>query len=228
MNQRSFAFNCRAREATSIIEFWRRWHMSLSAFLRDYLYIPLGGSRNGPLQRYRNLFLTMLIGGIWHGAGWTFIAWGALHGLLLTVNHLWRELPLNQGNPWFPRWIHSVGFGILTFIAVVITWVLFRAQSLDQALGLLMAMVGIAASPISFSSVISGHLLVMSPMDSKLLAQLIFGGLLWVWLLPNSNGIKFLQNGNAALIAQIVLTSFVLFFSINQFGSYSPFLYYQF
>ncbi len=78
-------------KATNIIEFWRRWHMTLSAFLRDYLYIALGGNRAGRLMRYRNLMLTMLLGGLWHGAGWTLVAWGALHGLYLSVNHAWRH-----------------------------------------------------------------------------------------------------------------------------------------
>ena len=79
-------------KSTSIIEFWRRWHMTLSRFLRDYLYIPLGGNRRGPSRRYVNLFLTMLLGGLWHGAGWTFVAWGALHGAYLAVNHAWTAL----------------------------------------------------------------------------------------------------------------------------------------
>ena len=79
-------------KSTGIVDFWRRWHISLGAWLRDFLYIPLGGSRAGRLRQYRNLFLTMLIGGAWHGAGWTFILWGALHGLMLTVNHWFRSL----------------------------------------------------------------------------------------------------------------------------------------
>jgi len=78
-------------KATNIIEFWRRWHISLSRFLRDYVYIPLGRNRNGSVKRYQYLLITMLIGGLWHGAGWTFIAWGALHGSYLVVNHLWRS-----------------------------------------------------------------------------------------------------------------------------------------
>jgi alginate O-acetyltransferase complex protein AlgI len=77
-------------KSTNIIEFWRRWHISLSNFLRDYLYVPLGGNRKGPARRYLNLFLTMLLGGLWHGAAWTFVIWGALHGLFLMVNHLWN------------------------------------------------------------------------------------------------------------------------------------------
>ena len=81
-------------KATNIIEFWRRWHITLSRFLRDYLYIPLGGNRHGPLRRYANLLVTMLLGGFWHGAGWTFVVWGALHGCYLAINHVWRAIRL--------------------------------------------------------------------------------------------------------------------------------------
>jgi len=81
-------------KATSIIDFWRRWHISLSSFLRDYLYIPLGGNRKGPLRRYINLMITMLLGGLWHGASWGFVLWGGLHGLYLMVNHFWQQRPL--------------------------------------------------------------------------------------------------------------------------------------
>jgi alginate O-acetyltransferase complex protein AlgI len=76
--------------ATSIIDFWRRWHMTLSRFLRDYLYIPLGGGRHGHAHRYVNVVITMFLGGLWHGAGWTFVAWGGLHGMYLVANHGWR------------------------------------------------------------------------------------------------------------------------------------------
>ena len=86
-------------KAVSIIEFWRRWHMTLSRFLRDYLYIPLGGNRHGTVRRYVNLLLTMLIGGLWHGAGWNFMLWGGLHGLYLAVNHLWRALVGERHRP---------------------------------------------------------------------------------------------------------------------------------
>ena len=77
-------------KATSIIDFWRRWHMTLSQFLRDYLYIPLGGNRHGRVLRYVNLMITMLLGGLWHGAAWTFVVWGALHGAYLCINHAWN------------------------------------------------------------------------------------------------------------------------------------------
>src|SRR6516225_9264244 len=77
-------------QATSIIDFWRRWHITLSRFLRDYLYIPLGGNRHGEFRRYVNLLTTMLLGGLWHGANWTFVIWGAIHGAGLAINHAWR------------------------------------------------------------------------------------------------------------------------------------------
>jgi alginate O-acetyltransferase complex protein AlgI len=131
-------------KATSIIDFWRRWHMTLSRFLRDYLYIALGGNRNGRWQRYRNLFLTMLLGGIWHGAGWTFVLWGALHGVMLTLNHGWhavRDRWLPQAA--FTRWWYRAVAWALTFAGVVVGWVLFRADSLDTAGRVLAGMVGL-------------------------------------------------------------------------------------
>lgn len=128
-------------KASSIIDFWRRWHITLSRFLRDYLYIPLGGSRKGALRRYLNLMITMLLGGLWHGAGWTFIVWGGLHGLYLTINHLWRNIKEQFGcvNDGFFSKLSST---ILTFWAVVVGWVFFRADSFDSAIILLNGMIG--------------------------------------------------------------------------------------
>ncbi len=126
-------------KARNIIDFWRRWHITLSTFLRDYLYIPLGGSRRGPKRRYVNLFLTMLLGGIWHGAGWTFVVWGALHGSYLMVNHAWRAVceKWRIGGSG-PLW--TAGYWLLTFLAVVVAWVYFRAPSLATANAILGAM----------------------------------------------------------------------------------------
>lgn len=129
-------------KATSIIDFWRRWHISLSTFLRDYLYVPLGGNRHGKTRRYLNLMATMLLGGLWHGAGWTFIIWGGLHGFYLMLNHGWREWKTRRG--WndggrLARWCS----GTLTFVAVVIAWVFFRAESLPAAHTMLQGMSGL-------------------------------------------------------------------------------------
>jgi alginate O-acetyltransferase complex protein AlgI len=118
-------------KATSIIDFWRRWHMTLSQFLRDYLYIPLGGNRHGRTLRYVNLMTTMLLGGLWHGAAWTFVVWGALHGGYLCVNHAWS----NYGPavaPRFARATNAAAF-VLTFVSVVVAWVFFRADSISSA-----------------------------------------------------------------------------------------------
>src|SRR5947209_594861 len=111
--------------ARSIIDFWRRWHITLSRFLRDYVYIPLGGNRHGPARRYLNLMLTMILGGFWHGAGWTFILWGTLHGLYLLVAHAWESFARVRIPPPF-------AWG-LTLIAVIVAWVIFRAPDLRSA-----------------------------------------------------------------------------------------------
>ena len=125
-------------KATSIIDFWRRWHITLSRFLRDYLYIPLGGSRKGEARRMVNLMITMLLGGLWHGAGWTFVLWGGLHGLYLMVNHGWRKL-FSVDEP--SRLRRLFGWA-LTMLVVVVAWVPFRAESLDGAMAVLGAMAG--------------------------------------------------------------------------------------
>jgi D-alanyl-lipoteichoic acid acyltransferase DltB (MBOAT superfamily) len=118
-------------KATSIIDFWRRWHMTLSQFLRDYLYIPLGGNRHGRTLRYVNLMITMLLGGLWHGAAWTFVVWGALHGAYLCVNHAWSNYAPAVA-PRFARAANAAAF-VLTFISVVVAWVFFRADSISSA-----------------------------------------------------------------------------------------------
>jgi len=119
-------------KAQNIIDFWRRWHMTLSQFLRDYLYIPLGGNRHGSVLRYVNLMITMLLGGLWHGAAWTFVIWGALHGAYLCINHAWNRF----GPAVAPRYQRAANIAafIVTFIAVVIAWVFFRADSLSTAI----------------------------------------------------------------------------------------------
>ncbi len=131
-------------KAGSVIEFWRRWHMTLSRFLRDYLYIPLGGGRARPARRYLNLMATMLLGGLWHGAGWTFVVWGGLHGAYLVVNHLWRATKARLGVlQTAPGPARRLGAWALTFLAVVVAWVPFRAASWSQAREVLEGMAGL-------------------------------------------------------------------------------------
>lgn len=128
-------------KSANIIEFWRRWHMTLSRFLRDYLYFSLGGNRFGKWRRQMNLLVTMLLGGLWHGAGWNFIIWGGLHGLYLIVNHIWRETVSRLGLRINRRLGHVLGV-LVTFHSVVVGWVFFRAADSKSALRILAGMYG--------------------------------------------------------------------------------------
>ncbi|MBI1326168.1 MAG: MBOAT family protein [Alphaproteobacteria bacterium] len=126
-------------KAGNIIDFWRRWHITLSNFLRNYLYIPLGGNRAGKLRRYANLIITMLLGGLWHGANWTFVLWGGLHGLYLVINHGWHRIVPDGFSAikayQFCAWA-------LTFLAVITAWVLFRSESVEAAMAIYQGMLG--------------------------------------------------------------------------------------
>lgn len=128
-------------KSASIAEFWRRWHMTLSRFLRDYLYIALGGNRHGEARRYLNLMATMSLGGLWHGAGWNFVIWGGLHGLYLIINHAWTAM---ANSLHFPSaslaW--KLSATLLTFMSVCVAWVFFRATELDTAMQILKGMSG--------------------------------------------------------------------------------------
>ena len=116
-------FNCPYQSA-SIIDFWRRWHMTLSAFVKNYIYIPLGGNRRGEISKLKNLLLSMTLIGLWHGANWTFIIWGALHGFFLVVNHLWRRMKFS---------LPEIAGRFITFICVASVWVIFRASNVNEA-----------------------------------------------------------------------------------------------
>jgi len=125
----------------NIAEFWRRWHMTLSRFLRDYLYIPLGGNRHGTLRRQTNLITTMVLGGLWHGAGWNFVIWGGLHGGFLVINQLWQNLCRRMPFSLPPQLSRFLGI-TLTFLCVVFAWVYFRAPDLSTANRLIAGMLG--------------------------------------------------------------------------------------
>lgn len=132
-------------KALSIVDFWRRWHITLSRFLRDYIYIPLGGNRRGKVRRYSNLLITMLLGGIWHGAGWTFIFWGVLHGTYLVINSGWSSLveKSDKLQAVVKTFAYKITAWLLTFLCVVIGWVYFRAESFDAANNILLGMSGV-------------------------------------------------------------------------------------
>ncbi len=129
-------------KATNIQDFWRRWHMTLSRFMRDYIYIPLGGNKKGSFRTYNNLMATFVIGGIWHGAGWTFVFWGFLHGAALAVQKLWSKLG-------FKLWTWLAWF--ITFNFVNITWVFFRAKEWDDAVKVLSSMFSLGGLELSFN-----------------------------------------------------------------------------
>ncbi|HEY8943844.1 MAG TPA: MBOAT family protein, partial [Polyangiaceae bacterium] len=191
-------------KATSIVDFWRRWHITLSSFLRDYIYIPLGGNRKGKLRRYVNLFLTMLIGGIWHGAGWTFVVWGALHGTYLVVNHAFVALRERLGwNPLSSTALGTLAARAITFVAVVVGWVYFRAPSLDGAHRILAGMAGLNGVVLQrnyvseldelggLGSFLAGLGLRVGDLSMLLrppreLAVLLVAGYGIAWFLPNS------------------------------------------
>jgi alginate O-acetyltransferase complex protein AlgI len=138
-------------KALSIIEFWRRWHITLSRFLRDYLYIPLGGNRLGEYRRYSNLLLTMLLGGLWHGAGWNFFVWGGLHGIYLCINHLWRAWR-GDSVPAVTSMATKIVSWAVTFCAVVIAWVFFRAKTAAGAWQMLGSLFGFEAGSSAYAS----------------------------------------------------------------------------
>ena len=195
-------------KSLSIIDFWRRWHMTLGTWVKSYLYIPMGGNRNGEFAKMRNLFLAMLIIGFWHGAGWTFIIWGGIHGSLLMLNHNWRRL-----NFQLPK---VVCWG-LTFFSVVIAWVFFRAENVYQAMQILSSM-------FDFNS-ISTSVETWRMRKNVVNTWSTIAGLGVLLCLPNPVIIidKFRPNwGWFALTLVLLLVSFY------QLNTYTEFLYFQF
>jgi D-alanyl-lipoteichoic acid acyltransferase DltB (MBOAT superfamily) len=192
-------------KAASIQDFWRRWHMTLSRWLRDYLYIPLGGNRASSRIVYRNLFVTFLLGGLWHGAAWTFIIWGALHGVACCIQRWWTS----TGH----RLPGAVGV-IVTFLFVNMAWVYFRAPDVSIANSLLTTMV-------------HPHLgapTLMSPAQPLLLASALI-----VWLCPNSQTIAAAGwNGRVALSGALAGAAAVVAFVSTNTSIASPFIYYSF
>jgi D-alanyl-lipoteichoic acid acyltransferase DltB (MBOAT superfamily) len=186
-------------KATDIADFWRRWHMTLSRFLRDYLYIPLGGNRYGPARQYAALMLTMLLGGLWHGAGWTFVVWGGLHGGYLVMHRIFSTAADRAG--WASRRTSTLwrtATAALTFLVVVVAWVPFRAETFSGAARVLDAMLGNArvVVPASIAGLHPAIASVLSALGVEaygagsvpfVKAWLWIAGLLLVaWLAPSS------------------------------------------
>ena len=130
-------------KAVNIIEFWRRWNMTLSRFLRDYLYVPLGGNRGGHFRTFINLMITMVLGGLWHGANWNFIIWGGIHGLFLTINHAWHIIKNSLNCRFYQYALVKAISHLFTFLAVTVAWVFFRAENFSSAKNILASMFGL-------------------------------------------------------------------------------------
>jgi D-alanyl-lipoteichoic acid acyltransferase DltB (MBOAT superfamily) len=201
--------------AASITEFWRRWHISLSTWLRDYVYIPLGGNRHGARQTYRNLILTMLIGGVWHGANWTFVVWGGLHGLLLAAE---RALGIDSakqphGRLTGTQWLRRLAGMLLTFHLVVFLWIFFRAPSFAVAFQYMAGLAQLtrltAVGPLPF--VVAFAVLLIDIPQNRWGEHAIFLRLPW-WLRSPAYAAVFL-----AVVAQLLYAT-----------QETPFIYFQF
>ncbi len=193
----------------SITEFWRRWHISLSNWLRDYLYVPLGGNRHGAVKTYRNLMLTMVLGGLWHGANWTFILWGAWHGLALAVERLMGV------KPGKPHWPLGLGWA-LTMLIVMIGWVMFRATSVGQAFDMYRGMVGLNGISLTAE--------VFYATQSLELVALIVGCVLSTQAPRLQTAWPRVATGTWARTATLMVMSAMVLSA----RTYSPFLYFQF
>lgn len=194
-------------KSTNIQDFWRRWHITLGNFLREYIYIPLGGNRKGEFKMMNNLVITFLIGGFWHGANWTFVVWGLLHGIALVIHRLWQRTGI----------IISDFLGILiTFLFVNFAWVFFRALSISDAFEVIKSMVGLKNIRYEGSHVFT---------DIYLLPMITLGVLLLFWKNPKQLVAEF-QPNKKHLIYMIVLGLLGLLF-LNSITA-SDFLYFDF
>lgn len=239
-------------KARSMIDFWRRWHMTLSRFLRDYLYFSLGGNRRGVVRRHFNLWLTMLLGGLWHGAGWTYLAWGALHGFYLIINHGFRHWAEGR---WDPARFKAFG-QVLTFLCVVLGWVLFRSPDLETAGRLYFGMLGFNGFTMPLSLIPEFAQAPLGALGLNLGEPSAFARLqgqsggLWLWILglgviafffPNSQTLlgryrPTLSSVNALTHPfrfeprplTLALTVAAFLYGLSTMGSVSEFLYFQF
>lgn len=195
-------------KALDIQDFWRRWHMTLSRFLRDYIYIPLGGNRKGEAVLLRNLMLTFLIGGIWHGAGWTFIFWGLLHGLATVINRLWgfSRFRMNTFLAWF-----------ITFNFVNAAWIFFRAVRWEDAIKVLKGMVGLSGwgNPLEMEGIDGGYVTYIW----------IIGAFLMIFLLRNTNYLR--ENFKPTWYKLMIMIALATYAVLN-LNKISEFIYFGF
>jgi D-alanyl-lipoteichoic acid acyltransferase DltB (MBOAT superfamily) len=202
--------------ARSIQEFWRRWHMTLSRWLRDYLYIPLGGNRRGERRTLINVVVTMVLGGLWHGAAWTFVFWGAYHGGLLAANQ-WRRrrVPGQEAEEQPDRWPDHLRRSAATFALVCVGWVFFRADSLETAFGLLGRLVTGWFTPTEFVN----PLVILTILGMVALQFWPRGFGLWL-----QAGLSRLKPAPLGIVLAVVLLVIVI---LGPSGV-APFIYFQF
>lgn len=200
-------------KATNIQDFWRRWHITLSRFLRDYIYIPLGGNRVSSFRTYSNLLVTFLLGGLWHGAGLTFVFWGFLHGAALVIHRLWQNtgIKINKFVAWF-----------ITFNFINITWIFFRAKDFQEALNVLKAM--FTYKEITLTSHRIGEILSNIEADDKLMVLFVAAFFLSLFF---KNSIELMKDfkPNKKYIAVLLIISI---FSFLEMHKVSEFLYFNF
>lgn len=213
-------------KATNIVEFWRRWHMTLSRFLRDYLYIPLGGNRKGNLRRHVNLLLTMLLGGLWHGAGWTFVVWGGLHGTYLIVNHAWSQW---RPSTWTGSRIYVIACSGLTLAAVMLAWIFFRADSFASAWRMLQGLVGLGNGGNVLGS---PRLVVLTALGFFAIARFLPNSQEWLARFDGALGARrseqhFWWQWQPTWPWALAVTG-MLCVSVWQISRYSEFIYFQF
>jgi alginate O-acetyltransferase complex protein AlgI len=216
-------------KSPNIVEFWRRWHMTLSQFLRDYLYLPLGGNRHGKVRRHINLMTTMLLGGLWHGANWTFVVWGGLHGAYLVIAHSWQELRTRlHWRAGAPSLLGSALARALTFFVVAIAWVFFRAENFHAAAGMLHSMFD--TRPSSLWLDMRNNLM---PHDTPAYVATMFGGGLFITqLLPNAQQMAARWSQptrpiRVVAIGALMATIFILV-AIDESRGVSEFIYFNF
>ena len=200
-------------KANSIQDFWHRWHITLSRFLKNYIYIPLGGNRKGEILTYRNLFLTFLIGGIWHGANFTFIVWGALHGIASVIHRFWKKFNLQ---------ISNIAAVFSTFVFINLTWVFFRSGSIHRALEIIKSMCGFNG----FAPVMIHKMHFVSEYgDEKLSIMLFLSCFILIFFFKNS--IEWTEELRPNKI-YLAVTLALLIISILSLNTVSEFLYFQF
>lgn len=209
-------------KAISVQDFWKRWHITLSRFLRDYIYIPLGGNRKGELKMYSNLITTMLIGGLWHGASWLFVIWGGLHGLAQCANKLWQKTGIE-----LPKAVSI----FITFVFINLTWIIFRAENLEQVKKIYFSLINFTCFVIPKTN----HLDFIFRNNEHRYSDILFIlplALLLVFFCPNSqeimSKIKIKNLKNAVFYGIIFALLFLITIFKLKSTNYTEFIYFNF